>query len=65
MKSERGSIMLVTLATVIFMLAFLVSSFMIISNKLQAQAEIKRELKNVYESEVEDVDNVYNNMTKK
>ncbi len=62
MKNEKGAITLVTLATVIFMLAFLLSSFIIISNRLQAQVEIKRETKKIYESEVENVDKIYNNM---
>lgn len=60
MKSEKGAITLVTLGTVIFILAFLLSSFVTISNKLQAQAEIKKETKKIYEREVENVDEIYN-----
>ena len=43
MKNQKGAIALVTLGTVIFMLAFLLSSFVIIQNRIQAQAEIKKE----------------------
>ena len=45
MKKERGAITLITLVTILFMLAFLVSTFTIIMNRRQSQAEIKRETK--------------------
>ena len=64
MKNEKGAITLVTLATVIFILVFLVSSFVIISNKLQAQTEIKKELKSLYESEVRQAEEIYNSYYK-
>ena len=59
MKNEKGAITLITLGTIIFILVFLVSSFVIISNKLQAQIAIKKEMKNIYEREVKDVDQIY------
>lgn len=59
MKSERGAITLVTLATVVFILAFLLSSYVIIMNRLQAQAEIKREIGNVYSNGIENIEEVY------
>lgn len=60
MKKERGSITIITLATVLFMLSFLISSFVIISNRRQAQAEIKKETKAIYENEVNNADAIYN-----
>ena len=51
MKKERGAITLITLVTILFMLAFLVSTFTIIMNRRQSQAEIKRETKEIYESD--------------
>lgn len=59
MKSERGSVTIVTLTAVLFMLAFLVSSYVIILNRAQVQAEIKRETKQIYENGVDDLDGVY------
>ena len=62
MKNEKGAITFITLGTIIFIIAFLVSSFVIISNKLQAQTEIKRETKRIYEAEVNNVDQIYDNL---
>ena len=59
MKKERGAITLITLVTILFMLAFLVSTFTIIMNRRQSQAEIKRETKEIYESDVENAEQVY------
>lgn len=60
MKKERGAITLITLATILFMIAFLISTFTIIMNRRQAQAEIKKETKEIYESEVEKAEEIYN-----
>ena len=65
MKNEKGAITLVTLGTVIFMMAFLLSSFIIISNRLQAQTEIKRETKKIYESDLENVEKIYKTILSK
>lgn len=59
MKKERGAITLITLATILFMIAFLISTFTIIMNRRQAQAEIKKETKEIYENEVENAGEVY------
>lgn len=59
MKKERGAITLITLVTILFMIAFLISTFVIIMNRRQAQAEIKKETQEIYESDVEDVEQVY------
>lgn len=42
MKKNRGAITIITLVTVLFMLSFLISTFVIIQNRRQAQEEIKR-----------------------
>lgn len=59
MKKERGAITLITLVTILFMIAFLISTFAIIMNRRQAQAELKKETKGIYESDVENVEQVY------
>ena len=38
MKKERGAITLITLVTILLMIAFLISTFTIIMNRRQAQA---------------------------
>lgn len=60
MKKERGSITIITLVTILFMLSFLISTYVIISNRRQAQTEIKRETQEIYENNVEDIDAIYN-----
>lgn len=59
MKNEKGAITLLTLGTVIFMMAFLLSSFVIISNRLQSQAEIKKETAKSYSKDMENVEDIY------
>lgn len=59
MKKEHGAITLITLVTILLMIAFLISTFTIIMNRRQAQAEIKKETQKIYESDVEDVEQVY------
>ena len=61
MRKERGAITIITLTTILFMLAFLISTFVIVANRRQAQAEIKTETKKIYESDVDNVDQVYEN----
>lgn len=59
MKKEKGSITIITLVTILFMLSFLISSFAIIANRRQAQAEIKKETREIYEGKVENVEDIY------
>ena len=42
MKKERGAITLITLVTIVFMILFLIGTYVIMSNRRQAQEEIKR-----------------------
>lgn len=48
-KSEKGIITLITLVTVLFMLSFLISSYVIVSNKVKTQKEMMNETKKIYE----------------
>ncbi len=59
MKKENGSITIITLTTVLFMIAFLLSTYTIISNRRQAQVEIKKETAKIYEEDVERIDEMY------
>lgn len=59
MKKERGAITVITLVTILFMLSFLISTFVIISNRRQAQAEIKKETKGIYEAEIGNEEEIY------
>jgi len=60
MRKDRGSITIITLTTVLFMLAFLLSTYVIITNRRQTQEEIKRETKGIYSKDVNNIDEVYN-----
>ena len=42
MKKERGAITLITLVTIVFMISFLIGTYVIMSNRRQTQEEIKR-----------------------
>ena len=60
MRKQRGAITLITLATILLMLAFLISTFTIIMNRRQAQSEVKRKTKEIYESDVGNEEELYN-----
>ena len=62
MKNQRGAITIITLVTILFMLAFLISTFTIIANRRQIQAEIKQETKEIYEKDIENREQIYTNM---
>ena len=42
MKKERGAITLITLVAIVFMISFLIGTYVIMSNRRQTQEEIKR-----------------------
>ena len=50
-KSEKGAITVIVLVSVLFMVAFLISSYVIVANKVKAQKEITEEIKRIYESD--------------
>ena len=60
MKKERGSITIITLTAVLFMISFLISTYIIIANRRQAQEEIRRKTELLYESDVENAEEIYN-----
>jgi cell division protein FtsX len=45
MRKNRGAITIITLITILFMLSFLVSTYIIIANRRQAQEEIKSNIR--------------------
>ena len=60
MKKERGSKTIITLTTILFLISFLISTYIIIANKRQAQEEIRRKTELLYESDVENAEEIYN-----
>jgi len=62
MKQERGAITILTLVTILFMLAFLISTYKIIANRRQIQAEIKQETKKIYEENMDNREQIYTDM---
>ena len=61
-KGEQGAITIITLVTILFMLAFLVSTYTIIANRRQVQAEIKQETAKIYEKDIDNLEQIYKNM---
>lgn len=48
LKDEKGAITLVVLVTMLFLVSFLMSSFMIVSNRAQKEQEISQEIQKTY-----------------
>ncbi len=65
MKREQGSITIITLVTVLFIMSFVVSTFFIVENRRQAQLETKRETIRIYENGIDDLDGLYQNLIAK
>ena len=59
LKNEKGAITILVLVSILFMLSFLISTYVIIANKVQTQKEIINETKKTYETET--AEEVYNN----
>ena len=59
LKSEKGAITIVVLASMLFLLAFLMSAYMIVANKAKKQKEISQEIQEMY-SKHEDLEETYN-----
>lgn len=61
LKSEKGAITIIVLVSVLFFVSFLISSYVIIANKVQTQKEIIAETKKIYEpkSSMEEIYNSY------
>lgn len=58
-KSEKGAITILVLVSVLFMVSFLISAYVIIANKVQTQKEIISETKSIYEDKAT-MEEVYN-----
>ena len=51
LKNERGAITIMVLASVLLFTTFLISTYMIVSNKIKSQKEIIDETKKIYQTE--------------
>ena len=63
LKKENGAITAITLVTVLFIVSFLISSYILVANKVKTQKEIINETRDVYESKssMEEIYNSYFN----
>lgn len=59
LKDKKGAITMVTLITVLFLVSFLMSSYIIVSNKVKTQKEMLNETRSIYESKVT-MEEIYN-----
>lgn len=58
-KNQNGMITMLVLITVIFLLSFLISAYLLISNKLKSEQDIVSETKRIYEGTAS-MDEIYN-----
>lgn len=59
LKSEKGAITIVVLATMLFLLSFLMSSYMIVTNKAKKQKELSNEIQEMYKNH-DNLNEIYN-----
>jgi len=59
LSNQKGSITMLVLVTMLFLLAFLMSSYMIVSNRAQKQKQISNEIQEIYRNK-QDLNEVYN-----
>ena len=59
LKNEKGAITILVLVTMLFLLAFLMSAYMIVSNRAKKQKEISNEIEQLY-SQPENLIDIYN-----
>ena len=59
LKNEKGAITLITLITILFMISFLMTSYVLIANKVKTQKEILNETKKIYEPKAT-MEEIYN-----
>ena len=50
-KSEKGAITIIALASVLLITAFLISTYMVVSNKVKTQKDVVAETKKIYETD--------------
>ncbi len=62
-KKENGAITIITLVSILFIVSFLTSSYILISNKVKAQKDMINQTREIYESPLtmEDIYNSYFN----
>ena len=60
LKSQKGAITLVTLITMLFILAFTITTYVFMANKATTEIEITEEVRKKYNN-LGDLDNIYNN----
>lgn len=58
-KNQDGMITMLVLITVMFLLSFLISAYLLISNKLKSEQDIVSETKRIYEG-TSSMDEIYN-----
>lgn len=58
-RDQKGAITMITLITVLFLVSFLMSTYIIISNKVKTQKEMLNETKSIYEPKVT-MEEIYN-----
>ena len=63
-KSEKGVITMVTLLTILFMISFLIASYVLISNKVRTQKNMLAETKSIYEPKFT-MEEIYNSFSNK
>lgn len=61
MKEEKGAITLLVVVTMLFIISFLITMHIIVSNKLQGQLQRSEEIKKVYNNS-DEAENIYNSM---
>ncbi len=59
LKNENGAITIIVLVSVLFMVSFLISTYVIVANKVQTQKEVIQEIRRIYEPE-RSLDEIYN-----
>jgi len=59
LKNEKGAITLVVLVSMLFLVSFLMSAYIIVSNRAQKQKEISNEIQQIY-SNKQDLNEIYN-----
>ena len=58
-KNQDGMITMLVLITIVFLLSFLISAYLLISNKLKSEQDIVSETKRIYEGTAS-MDEIYN-----
>lgn len=61
-KNQRGSVSLYALVAMLLLLTILLGIYVYNSQKQAQNLEITKQIKSVYEKDVNNIDNVYNNL---